>query len=66
MTESDDALMWEVRATPGTRQRLLDWIDQQVLAFLGEQRNVYQSTEDRVVVIARFDGAPISLPEPPE
>ena len=64
--DGNDTLMWEVRAADGRLADLLDWIDATALPFLREQPalravDVYRSTEDRAVVIASFDGLPVSL-----
>lgn len=67
---ANNALMWEVRAAEGQQEQLLTWIGDNVVPLLSHQagcRNVdvYRSDEQRVVVIAHFDGAPAELPEPP-
>ncbi len=68
---ADDALMWEVRAAEGQQQRLLSWIEDSVFPRISRQGgcrtvDVYRSDEQRVVLIAHFDGTPGELPEPPE
>ncbi len=68
---ANNAVMWEVRAAEGQQERLLSWVEAGVVPRLSHEvgcRNVdvYRSDEQRVVVIAHFDGAPAELPEPPE
>ncbi|MGP4018981.1 hypothetical protein [Saccharopolyspora sp. 5N708] len=66
-----DTLMWEVRAAAGKLPDVLSWIERTALPYLRQQpgfqrADVYRSTEDRAVVIARFDETPVPLPDPPE
>jgi hypothetical protein len=65
----NDTLMWEVRAAPGRLAELLAWIDREIVPATRNRRevSVYQAEADeRAVVIARFDGEPGELPEPPD
>lgn len=70
---SEVALMWEVRAVPGERHRLLDWSREHAVPAVRAAgcRDValYGSEQQRVVLIAHFAGAgppePPELPEPP-
>lgn len=67
---SNNALMWEVRADEGKASEVITWLEDNVVPFLGRRQgyrsvDLYRSAEDRVVVIAHFDGEPVNLPEPP-
>ncbi|OHV37594.1 hypothetical protein BCD49_16705 [Pseudofrankia sp. EUN1h] len=62
--------MWEVRAAPGRLADLLEWVRDTAVPELLEgpgclRVDVYDAADERVVVIARFAGAPARLPEPP-
>jgi len=65
-----DTLMWEVRAAPARLPELLAWVREQAVPELltrhGCQRvEVFDASDERVVVIARFAGAAGRLPDPP-
>jgi hypothetical protein len=65
-----DTLMWEVRAAADRLPELLRWIDEHALPALGRTSgfrgcDVYTASDDRVVLIIRFDGPPARLPQPP-
>ncbi|MCP2163528.1 hypothetical protein [Goodfellowiella coeruleoviolacea] len=65
-----DTLMWEVRAHPDRLDDLLDWLDLAVFPDLADQPgcrrvDVYTGEQHRVVLIARFAGAPTVVPDPP-
>jgi hypothetical protein len=62
--------MWEVRAHPGRVPDLLGWVCETALPELEQDprhtgSEVLSSTDHRVVVISRWRGAPVALPEPP-
>ncbi|WP_017974662.1 hypothetical protein [Actinopolyspora halophila] len=64
-----EALMWEARAAEGKLEELLGWAEN-ALAELSEHGScrdaaVYRGGQDRVVVLAHFDGAPEELTAPP-
>lgn len=68
---SEVALMWEVRAAPGERWRLLDWAREHAVPVVRtagcRDVRLYRSEQERVVLIAHFaDDEPPVLPEPPE
>jgi hypothetical protein len=61
--------MWEVRARPGGLGDLLSWVCDKALPEIEVlpthiSSEVYAST-DRVVVIAKWRGDPVPLPDPP-
>jgi hypothetical protein len=62
--------MWEVRARPDTLGDLLSWVCDTALPEVEVlpmhiSSEVYASTDHRVVVIAKWRGDPVALPEPP-
>jgi hypothetical protein len=62
--------MWEVRANPGLVPELLDWLCDTALPAVEQDpghagSEVFSSTDHRVVVISRWRGTPVALPEPP-
>lgn len=62
--------MWEAQAAEDRLDELIDWVWQRAVPFLHDQPQcrgtaVYVSDDDRAVIIARFDGAPVSLPDAP-
>jgi hypothetical protein len=62
--------MWEVRANPGLVPELLDWLCELALPSVEQDpghagSEVFSSTDHRVVVISRWRGTPVALPEPP-
>lgn len=70
MSDTHDTLMWEVRAADGQLSALLDWAERMALPAVRSATSlrcvdVYESEQDRVVAILRFDGEPTQLPEPP-
>jgi hypothetical protein len=63
-------MMWEVRAADGRIGELVAWVEAvavpEVLGRAGcRQVDVFDASDDRVVVIARFEGPVGRLPEPP-
>ena len=65
-----DTLMWEVRAEQGRLPELLDWIRGTGLPALRDTAgwrgaDVYTASDDRAVIIARFEQAGPTLPEVP-
>jgi hypothetical protein len=61
--------MWEVRARQGRLRDLLSWVCDRALPEvevlpLHISSEVYAST-DRVVVISKWRGDPVALPDPP-
>ncbi|ASW53602.1 hypothetical protein [Plantactinospora sp. KBS50] len=62
--------MWEARAEPKGFAELIAWVcDVAVPEFEHDPRHagseVFSSTDDRIVVISRWRGAPPSMPDPP-
>lgn len=62
--------MWEVQAYPEAHQDMLSWVcDVGVPRMEAEMAHmhseVFTSTDHRIVVISRWRGNPIDLPEPP-
>lgn len=62
--------MWEVRAHSDRLDDLLDWLDLAVLPVMTDQSgcrgvDVYTGEQHRVVLVARFSGAPTEIPDPP-
>ncbi|NMH99689.1 hypothetical protein [Pseudonocardia acidicola] len=65
-----DTLMWEVRAAPDRLPDLLHWIRTEALDALRrtdgwQGADVYTASDERAVVIVRFDAPGARLPEPP-
>jgi hypothetical protein len=65
-----DTVMWEVRAAPQRLPDLLAWVREravpELLARPGCRRvEVFDASDERVVVIARFVGETPRLPDPP-
>jgi hypothetical protein len=65
-----DTLMWEVRAAPARLPELLVWVREQAVPELLERDgclrvDVFEASDERVVVIARFAGEAARLPAPP-
>jgi hypothetical protein len=65
-----DTLMWEVRAAPGRLRELLAWVRERAVPELLTRRGclrveVFDASDERVVVIARFAGPAARLPDPP-
>jgi hypothetical protein len=65
-----DTVMWEVRAAPTRVADVVAWAHgvavPELLARRGcLQVEVFDAEDERVVVIARFDGPAARLPEPP-
>lgn len=65
-----DTVMWEVRAAPERLPDLLTWVRDravpELLAQPGCRRvEVFDASDERVVVIARFAGKAVRLPDPP-
>ena len=65
-----DTLMWEVRAAPARLADLVAWVHAEALPGLlahdgCRQVDVYDAADERVVVIAWFDGPAARLPDPP-
>jgi hypothetical protein len=63
--------MWEVRARPDGFRDLLAWVCEKALPEVEVlpphiASEVYSSTDDRIVVISKWRGDPVSLPDPPE
>jgi len=70
MTARAIANTWEVVASPGAADQLVDWVFNKALPELsdiaGLQRSeVYRSADNRVVVITLWFGEPVTLSEPP-
>ena len=70
-TPRPDTLMWEARTQAGRQADLLSHVEQTVLpAVLADpaclDAGIYLGGQDRVVLIAHFNGAPPSLPAPPD
>lgn len=62
--------MWEVRAEPKGFPELLSWVCDTALPEIEHHplhlsSEVFSSTDDRLVVISKWRGSPLSLPEPP-
>ncbi|MBX6390743.1 MAG: hypothetical protein IRZ08_17425 [Frankia sp.] len=62
--------MWEVRAAPGRLADLIAWVRQTGLPdLLGRPgcagADLFDASDERVVVIARFGGPAARLPDPP-
>jgi hypothetical protein len=62
--------MWEVRAERGRLAELISWICDTALPEIEHSplhisSEVFSSSEDRAVVISRWRGEPIPLPDPP-
>jgi hypothetical protein len=67
---SHDTLMWEVRAAPGRLSELLVWVrDRAVPTVLGQEGclsvDVFDASDERVVIIARFVRRTAGVPDPP-
>jgi hypothetical protein len=65
-----DTVMWEVRAVPARTADLVAWVHGSALPGLLAQAgcrqvDVYAAADERVVVIARFDGPAGRLADPP-
>jgi len=65
-----DTVMWEVRAAPNRLAELVVWVREAAVPdLLGQDGcqlvDVFDASDERVVVIARFDGPAARLPEPP-
>lgn len=66
-----DTLMWEVVAAAGNLPALLQWIDEVAVPSLRSAPqfhsvDVYTAADDRAVLIVRFTGTPVQVPEPPD
>lgn len=62
--------MWEVRGVPERLPALVDWVCDTALPHIERDprhvdSQVFSATE-RVVVISRWRGEPVSLPAPPD
>ncbi|MBL7499859.1 hypothetical protein I6A84_28800 [Frankia sp. CNm7] len=69
-TSRHDTVMWEVRAAPGRLVELVAWVrNTAVPDLLGRagclRVEVFDASDERVVVIARFAGLAPRLPAPP-
>jgi hypothetical protein len=65
-----DTVMWEVRAAPTRADDLVAWVHGEALPSLLAQEgcrqiDVFDAADERVVVIARFNGPAARLPDPP-
>jgi hypothetical protein len=65
-----DTVMWEVRAAPTRLADVVAWAHGVAIPALLEEKgclrvDVFDAADERVVVIARFDGPAARLPEPP-
>lgn len=66
-----DTLMWEVVAAPGRLSDLLRWTDEEAVPALLRTPDclsvdAYAASDDRAVLIIRFEGHPARVPDPPE
>ena len=64
------ARMWEVRAHPQRFADLLAWVCETAVPAIEVEpahlaSEVFSSTDHRVVVISKWRGDPVSLPDPP-
>jgi hypothetical protein len=62
--------MWEVQAYPEGFTELLSWVCEAALPAIEPNpahvtSEVFSSTDHRVVVISRWRGDPVPLPDPP-
>ncbi len=62
--------MWEVRSHPEAMAELLSWLCEAALPAIEVEplhvsSEVFSSADHRIVVISRWRGAPVPLPEPP-
>jgi hypothetical protein len=62
--------MWEVRARPDGFGELLSWVCDKGLPEVEVlpahvSSEVYSSTDNRIVVISKWRGEPVPLPDPP-
>lgn len=62
--------MWEVRAEPRGFADLLAWVCDTALPQIEHHpahisSEVFSSTDHRVVVVSKWRGAPLPMPEPP-
>jgi hypothetical protein len=62
--------MWEARAEPAGFAELIAWVTEiALLEFdhhpLHMSSEVFSSTDHRLVVISKWRGSPVTLPEPP-
>ncbi|MBL7491592.1 hypothetical protein I6A60_38490 [Frankia sp. AgB1.9] len=69
-TRPHDTLMWEVRAAPARLPELLAWVRERAVPELLTRPGclrveVFDASDERVVVIARFAGPAARLPDPP-
>jgi hypothetical protein len=66
-----DTLMWEAVAAPGHLPDLLEWIDEQAVPAVRRAAHplsidAYTASDERAVLIIRFEGCPVGIPDPPE
>lgn len=62
--------MWEMRGYPRTFDQLLQWVCEVAVPRLRNElghssSEVFASTDQRIVVISRWHGAPPEMPTPP-
>lgn len=69
---SDDVIvrMWEVRAEPRGFADLISWVCDTALPEIEHSplhisSEVFSSTDNRLVVVSKWRGSPLPLPEPP-
>jgi hypothetical protein len=62
--------MWEVRGQPDHLADLIAWVCETALQEVEQSplhvsSDVYSSAENRVVVISKWRGSPVPMPDPP-
>jgi hypothetical protein len=62
--------MWEAKARSGTMADALSWVCDVALPILEVdpqhvESEVFSSADNRIVVISRWRGTPVDMPEPP-